>query len=78
MVSLEKVAFYYISLCFLPHCCVHIGREVRLMLPKTALVKNLIPLGGIKIARPRLHGLSPWKRGRTAHKCQCDASAKKL
>ena len=33
----QKVAFYYISLCFLPHCCVHvhIGREVRLMLPNT-------------------------------------------
>ena len=30
----------------------------------TALVKILIPLGGIKIARPRLRGLSPWKRGR--------------
>ena len=25
----------HISLCFLPHCCVNIGREVRLMLPNT-------------------------------------------
>ena len=25
----QKVAFYYISLCFLPHsCCANIGREV--------------------------------------------------
>ena len=31
----QKVAFYYISLCFLPHSFVHIGREVRLMLPNT-------------------------------------------
>ena len=31
----EKVAFFYISLCFLPHCCANIGREVRLMLPNT-------------------------------------------
>ena len=31
----QKVAFYCISLCFLPHCCVHIGREVRLMPPNT-------------------------------------------
>ena len=30
-----KVAFFYISLCFLPHCCANIGREVRLMLPNT-------------------------------------------
>ena len=31
----QKVAFFYISLCFLPHCCANIGREVRLMLPNT-------------------------------------------
>ena len=34
----QKVAFFYISLCtcFLPHCCVNIGREVRLIiLPNT-------------------------------------------
>ena len=35
----EKVAFFYIciSLCFLPHCCANICREVslRLMLPNT-------------------------------------------
>ena len=31
----QKVTFFYISLCFLPHCCVNIGREVRLMLPNT-------------------------------------------
>ena len=31
----KKVAFFYISLCFLPHCCANIGREVRLMLPNT-------------------------------------------
>ena len=31
----EKVAFFYISLCFLPRCCSNIGREVRLMLPDT-------------------------------------------
>ena len=24
----EKVAFFYILLCFLPHCCANIGREV--------------------------------------------------
>ena len=33
----QKVAFFYKSLCFLPHCCANIGsyREVRLMLPNT-------------------------------------------
>ena len=31
----QKVAFFYISLCFLPHCCANIGREIRLMLPHT-------------------------------------------
>ena len=31
----QEVAFYDISLCFHPHCCVNIGREVRLMLPNT-------------------------------------------
>ena len=32
----QKVAFYYLSLCFLPTvCCANIGREVRLMLPNT-------------------------------------------
>ena len=31
----ENVAFFYISLCFLPHCCENICREVRLMLPNT-------------------------------------------
>ena len=31
----QKVTFFYISLCFLPHCCANIGREVRLMLPNT-------------------------------------------
>ena len=31
----QKVAFFYISLCFLPHCCANICREVRLMLPNT-------------------------------------------
>ena len=31
----QKVAFFYISLCFLPHCWAKIGREVRLMLPNT-------------------------------------------
>ena len=31
----QKVAFFYISLCFLPHCCANIGGEVRLMLPNT-------------------------------------------
>ena len=29
----QKVAFFYVSLCFLPHCC--ILRKVRLMLPNT-------------------------------------------
>ena len=31
----QKVALFefYISLCFLPHCCANIGREVRLMHP---------------------------------------------
>ena len=24
----QKVTFFYIPLCFLPHCCAHIGREV--------------------------------------------------
>ena len=36
----EKVAFFYISLCFLPHCSANIGREVRLMLPNTYQEKN--------------------------------------
>ena len=31
----QKVAFLFISLCFLPHRCANIGREVRLMLPNT-------------------------------------------
>ena len=31
----QKVAFFYISLCFLPHCCANIGREVRQLLPNT-------------------------------------------
>ena len=31
----QKVTFYSRSLCFLPHCCANIGREVRLMLPNT-------------------------------------------
>ena len=31
----EKVAFFYISLCFLPHCCANICREVSHMLPNT-------------------------------------------
>ena len=31
----QKVAFFYILLCFLPHCCANIGREVRLMHPNT-------------------------------------------
>ena len=31
----QKFAFFYISLCFLPHCSANIGREVRLMLPNT-------------------------------------------
>ena len=31
----QQVAFYYISLCFFPHCRANIGREVRLMLPNT-------------------------------------------
>ena len=31
----QKVAFFCISLCFLPRCCANIGREVRLMLPNT-------------------------------------------
>ena len=30
----------FISLCFLPHCCANIGREVRLMLPNTFQEKN--------------------------------------
>ena len=29
----QKATFFYIPLCFLPHCCANIGREVRLMLP---------------------------------------------
>ena len=32
---IQKVAFFYMSLCFLPHCCANIGREVRLMLLNT-------------------------------------------
>ena len=42
----QKVAFSYISLCFLldPHCCVNIGREVRLMLPRTHTKKYMIPI----------------------------------
>jgi len=24
----QKLTFFYISLCFLPHCCANIGREV--------------------------------------------------
>ena len=31
----QKVAFFYISLCFLPHCCANTCMEVRLMLPNT-------------------------------------------
>ena len=31
----ENVAFFYISLCFLPHSCANIGQEVRLILPNT-------------------------------------------
>ena len=31
----EKVAFFYISLCFLPRCCASICREVILLLPNT-------------------------------------------
>ena len=31
----EKIAFFYILQCFLPHCCANIDREVRLMLPNT-------------------------------------------
>ena len=31
----KNVAFFYISLWFLPHCCENICREVRLMLPNT-------------------------------------------
>ena len=31
----QKVAFLYISLCFLPHCCANIGRKVRIMFPNT-------------------------------------------
>ena len=32
----QKDTFFYITqLCFLPHCCANIGREVRLMLPNT-------------------------------------------
>ena len=31
----QKFTFFYRSLCFLPYCCVNIGREVRLMLPNT-------------------------------------------
>ena len=31
----QKVAFFYISPCSLPHCCANIGRAVRLMLPNT-------------------------------------------
>ena len=37
----QKVAFFYISLCFLPHCCANIGREVRLMLPNTCIPGNI-------------------------------------
>ena len=29
----EKVAFFCISLCFLPHWCANICREVKLMIP---------------------------------------------
>ena len=32
---IQKVAFFDISLCFLPHCCANIGREVILMLLNT-------------------------------------------
>ena len=35
MVSLKKVVFFLISLCFRPHCFVNTGREVSLMLPNT-------------------------------------------
>ena len=31
----QKLTFFYISLCFLPHCCANFGREVRLTLPNT-------------------------------------------
>ena len=31
----EKVAFFFISLCFLPHCFTNICRGVRLTLPNT-------------------------------------------
>ena len=37
----EKLAFFYISLCFLPYCCGNIGREVRLMLPNTYIPRNI-------------------------------------
>ena len=31
----QKFAFFYISLCFLPHCHANIGRQVRLTPPNT-------------------------------------------
>ena len=37
----QKVAFYHISLCFLPHCCANIGREVTLVLPNTHLGQEI-------------------------------------
>ena len=38
----QKVAIFFISLCFLPHCCTcaNIGKVVRLMLPNTYQEKN--------------------------------------
>ena len=42
----QKFAFFYISLCFLPHCRANIGREVRLMLPNT-YKKKMTPIQAI-------------------------------
>ena len=42
----QKFTFSFISLCFLPHCCVNIGREVGLMLP-THTKKYMTPTNAL-------------------------------
>ena len=50
----QKVAFFCISLCFLPRCCANIGREVRLMLPYTYQeIYDKILKAGSGVRKPR-------------------------